>query len=324
MIRRIIKLKNVGRFAELRSLGGYQHEFTKVNVIYAPNACGKTTLCDVFRSLGTGKIDFILGRKRFGSSTPIEIEILLHGLPPPKVVFTPAGWRLEPNGSSALKILVYDDRFVADNVLVGHSIAVEQRRNLYGLALGAQGKLLKEAVDTAEQNLADATTTLNLAKAALTPLLPAGFTIDTFRTLPKDNAIDERIQEAMDDFELVRRTRQNAESIRRRKPLDVLDCPLMPNSGEAGLDKTLDDVALQAETKIRQHLEQHSHGLDLNWVGQGLLGRLIESREALKKNAETIVEELYRQVEAQRAVDLQIQITTVVPSVPASGTIDNK
>ena len=72
MIRRINKLKNVGRFAELRSQGGNQHEFTKVNVIYAPNACGKTTLCDVFRSLGTGKVDFILGRKRFGSTTAIE------------------------------------------------------------------------------------------------------------------------------------------------------------------------------------------------------------------------------------------------------------
>ena len=60
MIRRINKLKNVGRFAELKSQGGNQHEFTKVNVIYALNACGKTTLCDVFRSLGTGKVDFIL------------------------------------------------------------------------------------------------------------------------------------------------------------------------------------------------------------------------------------------------------------------------
>ena len=31
MIRRINKLKNVGRFAELRSQGGNQHEFAQVN-----------------------------------------------------------------------------------------------------------------------------------------------------------------------------------------------------------------------------------------------------------------------------------------------------
>lgn len=225
MIRRINKLKNVGRFTDLRSQGGNQHEFTKANVIYAPNACGKTTLCDVFRSLGTGKLDFILGRKRFSSTTAIEIEILLHGSPTPKAVFTPAGWRLEPAGSSAQKTLVYDDRFVADNVLVGHSIAVEQRRNLYGLALGAQGRLLKEAVDTAEQELGAATTALNTARTTLTPLVPAGFTIDTLRPLVKDDEIDQLIQATTTELEAARRTKQNADSIRQRKAMSVSTPP---------------------------------------------------------------------------------------------------
>jgi wobble nucleotide-excising tRNase len=269
MIRRINKLKNVGRFAELRSQGGNQHEFTKVNVIYAPNACGKTTLCDVFRSLGTGKLDFILGRKRFSSTTAIEIEILLHGSPTPKAVFAPAGWRLEPAGSNAQKTLVYDDRFVADNVLVGHSIAVEQRRNLYGLALGAQGRLLKEAVDTAERELGTATTALNTARAALTPLVPAGFTIDTFRPLVKDDGIDQLIQAATTELEAARRTKQNADSIRQRKAMSVGTPPVIPDGVTAVLEATLDDAAFEAEAKIRQHLETHSSGLSLNWVGQG-------------------------------------------------------
>lgn len=269
MIRRINKLKNVGRFAELRSQGGNQHEFAKVNVIYAPNACGKTTLCDVFRSLGSGKLDFILGRKRFGSTTAIEIEILLHGSPTPKAVFAPAGWKLEPTGSSVQKTLVYDDRFVADNVLVGHSIAVEQRRNLYGLALGAQGRLLKDAVDAAEQELGAATTALNIARAALTPLVPAGLTIDTLRPLLKNDAIDELIQSATGELGAARRTKQNADSIRQRKALGVSSPAVIPAGVEAVLDATLDDAAFQAEAMIRQHLEAHSQGLSLDWVGQG-------------------------------------------------------
>lgn len=269
MIRRINKLKNVGRFAELRSKGGNQHEFTTVNVIYAPNACGKTTLCDVFRSLGTGKLDFILGRKRFGSTTAIEIEFLLHGSPTPKAIFAPVGWRLEPAGSSVLKTLVYDDRFVADNVLVGHSIAVEQRRNLYGLALGSRGRLLKEAVDTAEQELSAATTALNNARAALTPLVPAGFTIDTFRPLVKDDAIDQFIHAATTELEAARRNKLNADSIRQRNTMSVSTPPVIPDGVLAVLETTLDDAALQAEAKIRQHLVTHSRGLSLDWVGQG-------------------------------------------------------
>lgn len=269
MIRRINKLKNVGRFAELRSQSGNQHEFTKVNVIYAPNACGKTTLCDVFRSLGTGKLDFILGRKRFSSTAAIEVEILLHGSPTPRAVFAPAGWRLEPTGSSAQKTLVYDDRFVTDNVLVGHFIAVEQRRNLYGLALGDQGRLLKEAVDTAEQELGAATTALNIARAELTPLIPAGFTIDTFRPMVKDDGIDQLIQAATAELEAARRTKQNADSIRQRKAMSVSTPPVMPDGVTAVLEATLDDAAFQAEAKIRQHLEKHSSGLSLDWIGQG-------------------------------------------------------
>lgn len=269
MIRRINKLKNVGRFAELRSQGGNQHEFTTVNVIYAPNACGKTTLCDVFRSLGTGKLDFILGRKRFGSATAIEIEILLHGSPTPRAVFAPVGWKLEPAGSIAHRTLVYDDRFVADNVLVGHSIAVEQRRNLYGLALGAQGRLLREAVDTAEQELAAATTALNTSRTALTPLVPVGFTNDTFRPLLKDDAIDQLLEEATEELEAARRTKQNANSIRQRKSISVSAPPLTPDGVAAALEATLDDAGLQAEAKIRQHLATHSRGLSPDWVGQG-------------------------------------------------------
>lgn len=269
MIRRINKLKNVGKFTELRSSGGKEHDFTKLNVIYALNACGKTTLCDVFRSLGTSKPDFILGRKRFGSTTAIEIEILLYGSPAPKAVFASDGWRVESAGSGVQKTLVYDERFIADNVLIGHSIAVEQRRNLYGLALGAQGLLLKEAVDSAEQELGAATTALNTARGALTPLVPADLMIDTFRLIVKDDAIEELIQAATTELEAVRRTKQNADSIRQRKAMSVSTPPLAPDGAAAAMEATLDDAAFRAEAQIRQHLETHSRGLSLDWVGQG-------------------------------------------------------
>src|SRR5678815_4707059 len=100
MIRRITKLKNIGLFAELRSRGGNQNEFTKLNVIYALNACGKTTLCDVFRSLGTGNPDYIHGRKRFRSTNAIEIEFLLDGSPTPRVVLGGGGWEIVPTGNN--------------------------------------------------------------------------------------------------------------------------------------------------------------------------------------------------------------------------------
>jgi wobble nucleotide-excising tRNase len=273
MIRRINKLKNVGRFADLKSQGGTQNEFAKMNVIYAPNSGGKTTLCDVFRSLGTGKPDFILGRKRFGAKSGIEIEILFHGSPSPKSVMSGNGWQSEPAGGNPPRILVYDDRFVADNVFIGQFVAVEQRRNVYGLALGTQAHVLKAQVDIAEQDLTSATNALNTARAALMPLIPAGFNIDTFQGITKDEAIDQHIKEVTDELETAKRTKANADAIRQRKPLNIITPPTIPSGLTIALETTLDDAALQAEAKIREHLHRHSHGLGLEWLGQGHKGQ---------------------------------------------------
>ena len=60
MIKRIIGLKDIGRFESIKSSNGNEGEFSKVNAVYAPNACGKTTLCDVLRSLGTRNPAYVI------------------------------------------------------------------------------------------------------------------------------------------------------------------------------------------------------------------------------------------------------------------------
>jgi wobble nucleotide-excising tRNase len=203
----------------------------------------------------------------------IEIEILFHGSPSPKSVLTGNGWQNEPVGSNPPRILVYDDRFVADNVLIGQFVAVEQRRNVYGLALGAQAHTLKAQVDLADQNLTNATNALNTARAALTPLIPTGFNIESLRGIIKDEAIDEHIKEATDELEKAKRTKANADAIRQRKPFNIITPPAAPAGLAAALETTLDDAALQAEAKIREYLQRHSRGLGLEWLGQGHKGQ---------------------------------------------------
>jgi len=269
MIRRINKLKNVGRFANLRSQSGNQGDFEKFNVIYGRNASGKSTLCDLLRSLSHNKPEYVEGRKRFGSTDPIDAEILLNGAPAPKFLLSDDGWRSEPEGTDIPRILVYDDRFVADNVLIGHSIAVDQRRNLYGLVVGEQGIALRRQVDDAEQALSDATSGLNTARTTLAALIPNGWNIETFRPLPRDENIDQLILEANRELEVARRTRQNAEAIRQRRPLQILNPPEIPIRMIDVLATTLDDIVSTAEGQIREHLLRHSRGLGIDWVRQG-------------------------------------------------------
>ncbi len=132
MLKRINKLKNIGRFSDLKSSSGNQGDFAEFNVIYAPNASGKTTLCDVLRSLSAGNSEYVTGPKRFGA-TAAEIEVLLHGQPTPRVALSDKVWSTDPAGTALPRIMIYDDRFVAENVFVGQHVAVEHRRNLYGI-----------------------------------------------------------------------------------------------------------------------------------------------------------------------------------------------
>ena len=82
MIKRIKVLKEIGRFSALTPTQGTEGDFSSLNVIYAGNACGKSTLCDVFRSLDTGNPDYVIGRKRIGANTQPEVVmstiVILH------------------------------------------------------------------------------------------------------------------------------------------------------------------------------------------------------------------------------------------------------
>ncbi len=273
MLKRINKLKNIGRFSELKSSSGNQGDFAEFNVIYAPNASGKTTLCDVLRSLSTGNSEYVTGRKRFGA-TAAEIEILLHGQPTPRVSLSDNVWSTDPAGTALPRIMIYDDRFVAENVFVGQHVAVEHRRNLYGIVIGSQGVALKQQVNTAEQELTRATTALNVAKATLTPLIPGGWTTDSFRSLTRVEDVDQRIIDAMQELDAAKRIKQNADAMRQRKPLVIAMPSAVPADLAGVLATTLDQVALRAEAQIRTHLTEHSQGLGLDWVGQGFKAQL--------------------------------------------------
>jgi len=264
MIKRINVLKGIGRFTLLNSTSGHQGDFSKLNVIYANNACGKSTLCDVFRSLDTGNPTYIIGRKRLGSNVQQEVVVLMDGGQSTR--FQNSQWH---GRDHCPPVLVYDDRFIAENVFIGHHISVDQRRNLYGLVIGDQAITLKQAVDAAEQQLSSATTALNTAQANLNRLIPVGYTIESFRRLAAVDDVDAKIIKATSELRLAEQTKTKADAIQARRSLATLPIAEVPESLNRVLNSTLDTASLAAEEKIRKHLAATSHGLPLSWVKQG-------------------------------------------------------
>lgn len=264
MIKRINVLKGIGRFSALNPTRGTEGDFSSLNVIYASNACGKSTLCDVFRSLDTGNPAYVIGRKRLGSDAQPEIVISLEGGKTTR--FQGAQWHECDN---CPPIHVYDDRFVATNVFIGHHISADQRRNLYGLVIGDRAIALKQAVDTAEQQLNSATSTLNAAQSDLAKLIPTGYTIDSFRNIASVDDVDTKIAESTSDLRSAEQTKTKAEAIRARRPLAALPIAEIPETLEIVLSSTLDTASLAAEAKIRDHLAATSQGLPISWAKQG-------------------------------------------------------
>lgn len=271
MIKRINTLKHTGRFTELRCDSGDDGKFAKLNVVYASNASGKSTLCDVLRAMTSGEPAYVLGRKRLDATAEPEIVIALTGSNPGQTVrFQNGSWQ---NASASPKIHVYDERFVADNVLIGHHISVDHRRNLYGLVIGAQGIVLKQRVDNAAQDLTESNTAVNEARSKLERLLPDGQTIEAFRPLPGVNDIDQQIAKAARELEDATQTKSKVDAIRQRPSLSSVPVPAVPAGLSEVLAATLDGAALAAEQKIRKHLDAHAPGLSIEWVGQGHRGQ---------------------------------------------------
>lgn len=184
----------------------------------------------------------------------------------PSIFFKEGQWTGHENCPS---IYIYDERFVTENVFIGHHINVEQRRNLYALVIGEQAIALNNAVVSADQQLKDATQQLNAANTILNNLIPRNYTIDSFKNITPIDDIDDKISEATQSLALAKQTKEKADAIRARKPMAALQIAEVPEALGKVLKATLDTVALVAEEKIRQHLAKTSNGLAVSWIKQG-------------------------------------------------------
>jgi hypothetical protein len=80
MIRKIISIKNVGRFENCAWRGGAQ--FESMGLIYAENGRGKSTFCDVLRSLQTAAATSYWGAN--ASERPATLRLLFLQMAMPK------------------------------------------------------------------------------------------------------------------------------------------------------------------------------------------------------------------------------------------------
>src|SRR2546429_7540783 len=236
MLQRVISIKNVGRFKTCAASGDVT--FRRHTLIFGENARGKTTLCDVLRSLSMDAPDIIVGRVTLGSTEPPEVQLLATGGPRR---FQGGAWN-----SPYPNIRVFDGTYVRENVFAGDVVDTEHRRNLYRVIIGAQGVALAASLDDLDAQIRAKTNDIRDTRAQIQRFLPPAMTPETFIGLADDPDIDDKIMAKEQELQAVRQAAQ----LQQKAGLTALAIPVFPAAFAALLAKTFANVAADAERRV--------------------------------------------------------------------------
>jgi wobble nucleotide-excising tRNase len=138
MITKIKRLKNIGKFYDFATKGSGL-DWHKNTFLFAPNAYGKSTLVNVFRSLRENDPKLIRARKTLSSIESPEAVLIVDGV---NHIFNGTRW-----DKSCSEFQIFDVPFVHANILTDE-IEHEHRKNIHKIIIGAEGVKLAEELST--------------------------------------------------------------------------------------------------------------------------------------------------------------------------------
>lgn len=255
MLERIHRIKGIGL---LHDAGGRKYGLKKASLIYADNGVGKSTLASIFRSCASNDHSLIHHRKTIdGNNQP---EVLLQFSNGQKSAFTTSSW-----DSPRPDLLVFDADFVEQNVYAGGQVTTDQRKSLLQFALGKSAVNAQHAYDQADNDAQAAAQAVRDLTNELAGF-HRGMSHQQFRELAEvadaDSQIailNERIVEA-ENIGLIQ-----AKALPRKLHEPSFDIePIF-----SVLKKSLTDINLAAEERVKQHLASHDKPNLEKWISDG-------------------------------------------------------
>ena len=152
MIKRISKIKNLGRFEDFS--GSY--DFSSNTIIFGFNGAGKSTLSDIFYSLSMDGADSYITKRRTLNregevgEKPIEIEIASED--GSKYEFGGDSWNGRPNS-----LFVFNENYVEEHVFVSKQI----EGDTVPIGIGIEGSRLLRQRDNLLQSNVDILAAIN-------------------------------------------------------------------------------------------------------------------------------------------------------------------
>ncbi len=256
MLKKIVKVRNVGRLRNANAVGDV--EFRAITLVFGENSRGKTTLCDLLRSVKTGNGDPVVGRTTLPANSAAEVDLLFDdGL----AAFRDGAW-----SATHPEFEIFDTTFVHENVHAGDYVEHAQKRNLFRVIVGEEGIRLTERVDELDACIRQADGGIRTAREAVQGHAPAGVTVDTFVALTTDPEVDAKIREARAQLQAF----DDSAEIARVQELDVLVVPALPGNLETVLRTGIQDLTRDAVGRVHRHVRDSTEGATEAWLAEGL------------------------------------------------------
>jgi len=152
MIKSIQCVKQVGAFSNFPDGGRYR--FNKLTFIFGLNSYGKSTICDIFKSLATNNPSIIQHRRTIPpTTTPQSIRISVEDYDKERPLeFKNNSWE---NNKIAEYIEVFDTNFIHENVFTGLTIERKNKESLTDFILGAESVKIAEQIASLKKKIAD-------------------------------------------------------------------------------------------------------------------------------------------------------------------------
>jgi len=276
MLRRIQRISGVGCFVDCRLA---QIQFETMSLIFGENCYGKSTLCDVMRSLAENLPNYVTDRATIPAPDEKTQQIQVSFTLPEQTqetVFSFRGGLWNPPLPDSVRLDVFDTDFIHRNVFTGLSIERPNQENITRFVLGESGVSIAQRISEAKSEIRLLNRNLRGAETGIFAEiddLPSFLSMD----IEQDTtALDDSIASLAHSLERERHLIQDLDAARNRvEPApcsQIVDLPPLVEQVEELLATTFDQAHQEAEVRLQQHLEGHTQdsGRARNWIQQGI------------------------------------------------------
>lgn len=151
---RITRIKQINNIGTYKNSGNERINLKPFTFIYAANTYGKTTFCDIMRSLKTNDISYINNRRRIGIKDSEKCLVSLT-IDNDNIDYDGEKW-IVPVGNNIRNYLeIFDISFVNENVFTNFKIEHKNKESFTSFILGERGVELAKTLAYLEQTLSD-------------------------------------------------------------------------------------------------------------------------------------------------------------------------